>query len=269
VSRICPVCHQESPDEARYCFDPACLSPLDPPDEAPPAPIGPPPEEERRRVPPWAWGAGAVGLAAVAGGVVLAVGSLGGSAAKAPPPSTTVVVTTVAQATTGLTPTTLPATTVPVRGTALDPAKIVSSEASSTLPDQDGLTYGIANTLDGQVTTAWNSNGSTPGSGVPPEGQKLTYKLAAPQHIIGVRFLNGFNPNDGKHQFTDNHRVRMLAIRGGGHERQVELADSFAPQFVEVDLPNTDTVELEIVSVYPTTKWPDVGLTEVQFFVGP
>jgi hypothetical protein len=49
----------------------------------------------------------------------------------------------------------------------------------------------------------------------------------------------------------------------------VELADSFTPQFVEVDLPNADTIELEIVSVYPTTKWQDVGLTEVQFFVGP
>ena len=268
MPRICPVCHQESPDEARYCFDPACLSPLDPADTEPPPPIAPPPEDERRRVPPWAWGAGAVGLVAVVGGVALAVSSLGGSAAKTPT-TTTAVVTTVAQATTAAPTSTLPATTVPVRGTPLDPATIVSSEASSTLPDQEGLTYGIANTLDGQVTTAWNSNGSTPGSGVPPEGQKLTYKLAAPQHIVGVRFLNGFNPNDSNHKFTDNYRVRMLAIRGGGKERQVELADSFAPQFVEVDLPGADTIELEIISVYPTTKWQDVGLTEVQFFVGP
>jgi hypothetical protein len=129
------------------------------------------------------------------------------------------------------------------------------------------LTYGIANTLDGQVTTAWNSDGSSPGSTVQPVGQKLTYKLATPQHIVGVRIINGFNPNDANHKFTDNYRVHSMALRGGGKERQVDLADSFAPQFVEVDFPSADALELEVLSVYPTTKWNDVGITEVQIFV--
>jgi len=265
VARICPVCNQESPDEARYCFDPACLSPLDPADEAPPPPLAPPPEEHRR-MPVWAWAAGAAVLAAAAGGVVLAITTLGGSAAK---PATTTSVAASVAATTAVpasTAPTAPATTVPIRGTPVPPSTIVSAEASSTLPDQDGLTYGIANTLDGQITTGWNSDGSTPGSGVDPVGQKLTYKLSAPQHIVGVRLINGYNPNDGKHQFTDNHRVQSLVLRGGGQERTVELADSFAPQFVEVDFPNADTIELEVASVYPTTKWKDVGITEVQFF---
>jgi hypothetical protein len=266
VARICPVCNKESPDEARYCFDPNCLSPLDPAAEAPPAPLAPPPEEHRRRVPPWAWAAGAVGVAAVAGGIVLAVASLGGSAAKST--STTVATTVAATTVQTSTGSTAPTTTVAIRGTPVDPSMVVAAEATSTLPDQEGLTYGIANTLDGQITTGWNSNGSTPGSGVPPVGQKLTYKLSAPQHIVGVRVINGYNPNDGKHQFTDNNRVQSLIVRGGGKERTVELADTFAPQFVEVDLPNADTIELEVASVYPTTKWADVGITEVQFFGG-
>jgi Nicotine adenine dinucleotide glycohydrolase (NADase) len=196
----------------------------------------------------------------------LAITSLGGSAAKSTPTSvaTTVVATTVQTSTAS----TAPTTAVAVRGTPIDPSMIVSAEATSTLPDQDGLTYGIANTLDGQITTGWNSNGSTPGSGVDPVGQKLTYKLSAPQHIVGVRLINGYNPNDAKHQFTDNHRVQSLVVRGGGKERKVELADTFAPQFVEVDLPNVDTIELEVAAVYPTTKWADVGITEVQFFAG-
>jgi hypothetical protein len=266
VARICPVCNQESPDEARYCFDPTCLSPLDPAAEAPAPPL-PPPPEERRRVPVWAWVAGAVAAAAAAGGIILAVTSLGGSAKSAATTTATrVTVTTAVDATTA--PSTAPPTTVPVRGTPIDPAQIVAADATSTLPDQDGLTYGIANTYDNQVTTGWNSNGSTPGSGVDPVGQKLTYKLAAPQHIVGVRLINGYNPNDGKHQFTDNHRVRSLIVRGGGTERTIELADNFSPQFVDVDFPNADTIELEVGSVYPTTKWTDVGLTEVQFFAG-
>ena len=37
---------------------------------------------------------------------------------------------------------------------------------------------------------------------------------------------------------------------------------------MEVDFPNADTIELEIASVYPTNKWKDVGITEVQFFAG-
>ena len=267
MARICPVCHEESPDEARYCFNTACRQPLDPVDERGPAPIAPPPEE-KRGVPGWAWGAGAAVVAAIAAGVVLAVTTFGGGGKAATAPTTAAARITVAPTIPSSTAPTAPPTTAALRGTPLDPAQIVSSEASSTLPDQDGLTYGIGNTLDGQVTTGWNSNGSTPGSGVPPVGQKLDYKLAAPQHIIGVRLVNGFNPNDGKHQFTDNYRVQNLILRGGGQERTVQLADSFAPQFVEVDFPNADSVELEVASVYPTTKWPDVGITEVQFFVG-
>ena len=45
MARICPVCNKESPDEARYCFDPNCLSPLDPAAEAPPPPLTPPRED--------------------------------------------------------------------------------------------------------------------------------------------------------------------------------------------------------------------------------
>jgi puromycin-sensitive aminopeptidase len=29
-----------------------------------------------------------------------------------------------------------------------------------------------------------------------------------------------------------------------------------------------NAIELEIASVYPTNKWKDVGITEVQFFAG-
>jgi hypothetical protein len=194
-------------------------------------------------------------------GALLATGTFNGSAAK--PAPRRAVVTTIAPATTA----TAPRPTATVRGTPIDPKLIVSSEASSTLPAQDGLTYGINNTLDGQVTTGWNSEGSTPGHGVPPVGQKLDYKLATRRHIVGVRIINGFNPNDGKHQFTDNFRVHALAIRAAGRERRVDLADSFAPQFVEVDFPNANSLELEVLSVYPTTKWQDVGVTEVQIFV--
>jgi len=263
VSRICPVCSHESPDEARYCFNSACLTPLDPEHTGAPPPAARPPEEHRR-MPRWAWGAGATVAAAIAGGVLVTTGVLDSSAAKPAPPPTTVVVTTVAPSTTTAA---APASTAPVRGTPLDPGVITGAQASSTLPDQDGLTYGIANTLDGQITTAWNSEGSTPGKGVPPVGQKLDYTLASRQHVVGVRIINGFNPGDSQHKFTDNHRVQTMAIRGGGQERQVDLADSFSPQFVEVDFPNTDTLELEVLSVYPTTKWPDVGITEVQIFV--
>ena len=60
-------------------------------------------------------------------------------------------------------PATAPATTVSTRGTPIDRSMIVAADATSTLPDQDGLTYSVANTLDGQITTGWNSNGSTPG----------------------------------------------------------------------------------------------------------
>jgi hypothetical protein len=268
--RTCSLCGHESPDEARYCFNPDCRSPLDPVEEGSSAPLPPPPPEDRRRLPGWAWGAGAAGIAAVVGGVVVAVGALSGGASKAAPttaptraPATTVVASAPAT-------TVAPTTTLPARGNPLPASAIVSAEASSTLPDQDGLTYGIANTLDGQITTGWNSNSSTPGSGVDPVGQKLDYKLASPQHIVGVRVINGFNPGDANHTFNDNARVKTLVLRAAGQEDSVDLADSFSPQFIEVDFPNADALELEVGSIYPGTKWKDVGITEVQIFVaGP
>jgi hypothetical protein len=266
--RVCSVCGHESPDEARYCFNPDCRTPLDPVDEGSPPPPLPPPHRDKRRVPGWAWGAGAAGAAMVVGGAVLAVAALSGGTSKAAPtttaPATTVVVTTVPPTTAA------PTTTVPARGNPLPANAIASAEASSTLPDQDGLTYGIANTLDGQITTGWNSNSSTPGSGVDPVGQKLDYKLAARQHIVGVRIINGFNPGDANHTFNDNARVKTLVLRAAGQEDSVDLADSFSPQFIEVDFPNADSLELEVGSIYPGTKWKDVGITEVQIFVaGP
>jgi hypothetical protein len=197
------------------------------------------------------------------GGVIVAVGALSGGASKAAPTTTPATTVVVSAATT----TPAPTTTLPARGDPLPASAIVSAVASSTLPDQDGLTYSIANTLDGQITTGWNSNSSTPGSGVDPVGQKLDYKLASPQHIVGVRIINGFNPGDANHTFTDNARVKTLVLRAAGQEDSVDLADSFDPQFIEVDFPNADALELEVGSIYPGTKWKDVGVTEVQIFV--
>jgi hypothetical protein len=263
--RTCSVCGHESPDEARYCFNPDCRNPLDPTEEgsASPPPL-PPPREEKRRVPAWAWGAGAAGVAAVIGGGVLAVSALSGGTSKAASTTTTVPATTVV--TTAPATTASPTTTLPPRGTPV-PSNSITATASSTLPDQDGLTYGVANTLDGQITTGWNSNSSTPGSGVDPVGQKLDYKLSSPQHIVGVRIVNGFNPGDANHTFTDNARVKTMILRAAGQEDSVDLADSFNPQFIDVDFPNADSLELEVGSIYPGTKWKDVGITEVQIFV--
>ena len=261
MSIICPVCHHESPDDAKYCFNPACLSSLTPEPEPMPTPVRP--AEPRRRA-RWAWGAGGIGaVALLAGGMASARTVLRNSSGPVAAAAATTTIATAA-------PTTIATTAVPTTAPAPHPLArdgIATMEATSTLPTQDGVSYGIDNTVDSDDRTAWNSAGSS-GARVAPEGQKLTYHFAAPQNVVGIRLRNGFDPENGRSAFTDNYRVHVLTVRGGGKAQQVELQDTFDAQLVDVSIGAVDTVELEITSVYPTKHWKDVGLTEVQFFVG-
>ena len=155
MPRLCSYCHAESPDDARFCFNPECRRSLDPE----PAPVVT--KAPTRSLPSWvrvALPVSAVGLLTVVGAIVLA--TRGGESA---PPLTLVEVTTTRAPSTTPASTVAPSTTVDPRGIPVPVAKIASAEASSTLPDQDGLSYGIEQTLDAVDNTAWNSDGSSGG----------------------------------------------------------------------------------------------------------
>jgi len=147
--------------------------------------------------------------------------------------------------------------------TKVDPGSI-QAQASSELPPENGLTYGIGNTLDGDTQTAWNSNGSQVGTGV---GQVLSYRFAGRVHLRRIELVNGYAKNDSV--FRRNGRINAVAITTDAGTFEVSLEDSQQPQTVEQDFGVTKAVSLRVLSVYEGSKYRDLGLTEIAFLATP
>jgi RNA polymerase subunit RPABC4/transcription elongation factor Spt4 len=191
-------------------------------------------------------------IAMVLIGVIFAVsrggdkGTSGGGAATGTPPASRT-----------------PASTAATELTRVDPGSI-QAQASSELPPAGDLTYGIGNTLDGNTQTAWNSNGAQVGTGV---GQVLSYRFADRVHLRRIELVNGYAKSD--RVFGQNARINAVAITTDSGTIEVSLADSRQSQTVEQDFGVTRGVSLRVLSVYPGSKYPDLGLTEIAFLATP
>jgi hypothetical protein len=264
MARRCTNCGHESPDGARFCFNTVCGQALDA------ASPGSEPSERNR--------SGRMLLVVVAGVAVIALAAvltivLTRNEDGAAPVATTVPFTGPATtlATSAATTATPPTTRGPV--TALARSRIVQATASSTLPEDtvNRITYGIENTLDGDLTTAWNSAGSE-GELVPPEGQWLEYRFAAQTPITQVRIINGYDPRNGRSAYTDNHRIKTFRLTTGVQTLEGTLVDdeTLAPNLIRLNGTPVTFVRITVISTYPPTgkAYDDVGVTEVAFFSG-
>jgi hypothetical protein len=144
----------------------------------------------------------------------------------------------------------------------------VRATASSTQASDGDISYSAANTLDGDATTAWNSNGTKDGKG---PGIALTYTFTAPVSLRDVTVRNGYQkvrPRPGRSAldlYPLNARVRRLRVVTDAGAWLWELTDSRSAQTFTRAAGRTGSVRLEIVSVYPSATYPDVALSEVSF----
>jgi hypothetical protein len=197
-----------------------------------------------RALPPAWLAAGAAALAVVVV-LVVVVGSLGGgdegapAAADTPSPSPSIV---------------------PVA------ASRITASASSVQEKAGRTTYEAANTLDGRPTTAWNSHGEKDGPG---PGITLTYTFDEPVALRSIRVANGYQKDRGDGATFDlydaNSRLREVRVVTDGGEWTWELADKRAPQVLREDFGTPSSVTIEIVSVWPGSRFSDVGVSEVAF----
>ncbi|MFZ0159945.1 MAG: hypothetical protein WAL50_13015, partial [Kineosporiaceae bacterium] len=147
-------------------------------------------------------------------------------------------------------------------------AGIISATASSTQDPEGGITYSAENTLDGRPETAWNSDGRADGKG---PGMVLTYRFADPVDLTTVTVLNGYQKTTqsagkpGVDLFTQNGRVRTVRVTTDAGSWTWDLADVKAPQTLTKAFGRTSSVRLEVVSVYPGTKYLDLAVSEVSF----
>ena len=138
--------------------------------------------------------------------------------------------------------------------TPVDPVRITVS-ASSHLPAASGIDYEPTNTIDGDPSTAWNSDApETDG-----RGETLVFRFAEPVDLKAVRFVNGYAKSP--EIFGANHRVRDVVVRTDEGTRSLTLLDTADPQEIDFDFGLTSKVVLEVVDIYTGTGFANAGLT--------
>ncbi len=144
------------------------------------------------------------------------------------------------------------------------PADAVRASASSTQRRDGSITYVAANTLDGRPETAWNSNGQGTGA-------SLTYTFAAPVDLASITVLNGYQKvrtaanGSTVDLFALNERVQSLRVVTDAGSTEWTLRDDRSPQTLSKAFGRTRTVRLQVVSTYPSSRYRDLGVSEVRF----
>lgn len=161
-----------------------------------------------------------------------------------------------------MTTTSLPVTVTTAAAVAPAPRRIdpttITATASSTLPDDGPYTYGVKNTLDGNLETAWNDGALGPGV-----GERLTYRFRSPITLTSVGLVNGFASTP--ELFKENARMRNVVFVTDTARLPVTLPDSSARQELNLAFGRTGFVVIEVVSVYPGSKYEDLALSEIDF----
>lgn len=135
----------------------------------------------------------------------------------------------------------------------------VEATASSVLPPVPPATFVAENTLDGDLKTAWNSNGAA-GAGA---GATLTYRFAQPVRLGRIDLANGYQA--GADEFARNQRVKTLTVTTDGAQRTFNIGDSKGFQQLELDFGTTSQVTLRIDETYAGSRYNDIAISEVVF----
>lgn len=134
----------------------------------------------------------------------------------------------------------------------------VTATATSTLPAGDR--FAVANTLDDDRTTCWQSAGDQLESN---EGVQLTYQFSHPIRLARVTLVNGWarSPED----YENNQRVARATVQTDAGARTWRLRDTAEPQTIELNPVATSLVTLVVEEVYEGERFRDLAITEVSF----
>ena len=151
----------------------------------------------------------------------------------------------------------------------IEPSTIVA-EASSVLSGTAQLSYGPANLLDRDNTTAWNHDHTDPGveTGV---GVELTFTFRDEVDVRRIDIVNGYTKSD--EVFTRNARVSDVeVVTEGGRTTALSLRDDQRIQRFDDDFGTTRFVTLRVTGIYAgqpfdgKPAYNDLALSEVAFY---
>jgi hypothetical protein len=139
--------------------------------------------------------------------------------------------------------------------------------ASSTQRPDDGVSYAASNTVDGRPETAWNSDGQGAGA-------TLTYTFSQPVDLRSVTVRNGYQKtlrrSDGSpvDLYRLNERVKAVKVVTDAGSLTWTLRDDPVPQTLTHAFGTTSSVRLEVLSVYPSSRYKDLAVSDVAFAAG-
>lgn len=135
------------------------------------------------------------------------------------------------------------------------PIKPASLSASSSYPEEDGVSYEAKNVSDFKASTVWVENGS--GSGL---NESVVIDLGEPKSIYGFKIWNG---NWYSADFWKRHnRLKEVELEfSDGTKQSFTLKDEQVPETVMFPKAlTTSTVKLKIKSVYSGTTFGDASV---------
>lgn len=145
-------------------------------------------------------------------------------------------------------------------------AIISSVSASSHLEEyyeSTGHLYHVPeNTIDGSYRTAWVENADGDGIG---EWIKLSFDRT--YTINGIEISNGYKKSADL--YAKNNRPRQVRLHfSDGSYQDYDLTDTFegAQRLTFPEPVTTNSIMIELLSVYPGTKYQDTCITELQVF---
>jgi len=141
----------------------------------------------------------------------------------------------------------------------LDSRSVTATASSVHAPDR-GITYDARNTLDDNENTAWNSNGD-------PIGQTIRYDFGREVTLDRISLRNGYAKDP--RTFAQNIRLQRVRLTtGDGLVATPELEDTMSLQDIDEDFGATESLTIEVETVYRGNRFNDAALTDVQFW-GP
>ncbi len=133
--------------------------------------------------------------------------------------------------------------------------------ASSVLASQGKNSYRARNLLDDKRSTAWVEGKK--GDGI---GEWILIDFGEPTRPGSIELRNGYTKNDDI--YGKNSRVREVQIvTSAGERRSLTLRDTGSFQRIDLSgLGEMQWLQLQIVSVYPGSKYADTAISELRVF---
>ena len=140
------------------------------------------------------------------------------------------------------------------------PVTIASLRTATTHPPMGDRQYAPSLMLDGDLTTAWNNDGSTHPQGA---GETITITLDRPAWVDGIRLANGAQADDAS--YHGNARIRRARLTfDGGETVTVRFLDQQGWQQLTLDHPRlTTALRIEVLDGYAGDTYDDLAVSEI------